>query len=196
MSKDFFNHRAAAWDETSAEKDNLKLQALADRLDIKPGAAVLDAGTGTGVFIPFILKKIGEKGTLVCLDFAEEMLKVTRQKKFPGNIRYLCADIIETGLPRASFNAVVCYSVFPHFNDKPKALREIYRLLKPEGWVFIGHTSSREFINNIHRNIAEVCDHLLPESQEMRRMLKDAGFTDVAITEGEDDYLAQACKRV
>jgi ubiquinone/menaquinone biosynthesis C-methylase UbiE len=195
MSKDFFNARAAAWDKNVAEKDILKLQALADKLDIKPGAAVLDAGTGTGVFIPFLLKKIGVKGSLVCLDFAEEMLKIARQKKFRGNISYFCADIEESVLPGASFDAVVCYSVFPHFNQ-PKALKEIYRLLKPEGRVFIGHTSSREFINNIHRSISEVSDHLLPDNTEMRRMLADAGFTGITITEGESDYLAQACKRV
>jgi ubiquinone/menaquinone biosynthesis C-methylase UbiE len=195
MSKDFFNARAAAWDKNTAEKDNLKLQALADKLEIKPGAVVLDAGTGTGIFIPFLLKKIGAEGSLVCLDFAEEMLKVTRRKKFPGNIRYCCADIEETRLPGASFDAVVCYSVFPHFNDKTKALKEIYRLLKPEGRLFIGHTSSREFINNIHRNIPEVCDHLLPESKEMKRLLAEAGFSDITIDEGESDYLAQAYKR-
>jgi ubiquinone/menaquinone biosynthesis C-methylase UbiE len=195
MSKEFFNNRAAAWDKNVAEKDNLKLQTLADRLEIKPGAAVLDAGTGTGVFIPFLLKKTGIEGSLVCLDFAEEMLKVTKQKKFQGNIRYLCADIEETRLPGASFDAVVCYSVFPHFKDKLKALKEIYRLLQPEGRLFIGHTSSREFINNIHRNIPEVCDHLLPESAEMHRMLAEAGFTGIMIDEGESDYLAQACKR-
>jgi ubiquinone/menaquinone biosynthesis C-methylase UbiE len=195
VSKDFFNARAASWDKSVAEKDVQKLQALADRLDIKPGAVVLDAGTGTGVFVPFLLKKIGPAGSLVCLDFAEEMLKVTRQKKFKGNIKYLCADIEETRLPGASFDAVVCYSVFPHFNQ-PKALREIYRLLKPEGWVFIGHTSSREFINHIHGKIPEVCGHLLPESKEMRRMLMDAGFTGITIAEGENDYLAQACRCV
>lgn len=194
MSKDFFNTRAAAWDENATEKDNLKLQVLADRLEIKPGADVLDAGTGTGVFIPFLLKKIGVEGSLVCLDFAEEMLKVNRKKKFPGNLRYLCADIEETRLPDASFDVVVCYSVFPHFNQ-PKALKEIYRLLKQEGRLYIGHTSSREFINNIHRNIPEVCGHLLPDSKEMRRMLMGAGFSNIVITEGEVDYLAQACKR-
>jgi ubiquinone/menaquinone biosynthesis C-methylase UbiE len=194
LSKDFFNTRAAAWDDTAAEKDTIKLQALADRLDIKPGAAVLDAGTGTGVFVPFLLEKIGPGGSLVCLDFAEEMLKVTRQKKFKGNITYLCADIVETFLPGASFDAVVCYSVFPHFNQ-PMALKEIYRLLKPEGWVFIAHTSSREFINHVHGKIPEVRGHLLPESKEMRRMLMDAGFAGISIVEGENDYLAQARKR-
>ena len=52
MSKEFFNARAATWDERAAEKDVGRLKAMAARLDITPGSTVLDVGTGTGVFVP------------------------------------------------------------------------------------------------------------------------------------------------
>jgi demethylmenaquinone methyltransferase/2-methoxy-6-polyprenyl-1,4-benzoquinol methylase len=194
VSKDFFNSRAATWDEKVAEKDISKLKAMLARLDIKAGATVLDVGTGTGVFVPLLLKKIGREGKLVCLDFAEEMLKITRAKGFKGNISYLCADIENSHLADKSFDAVVCYSVFPHFRDKPKVLREINRLLKKEGQLFICHTSSRQAINEIHRSLPEVCDHLFPENEETHRMLSEAGFEDIRISDGEDDYLVSARK--
>jgi len=194
VSKDFFNSRAATWDEKVAEKDISKLKAMLARLDIKAGATVLDVGTGTGVFVPLLLKKIGREGKLVCLDFAEEMLKITRAKGFKGNVRYLCADIENSQLADKSFDAVVCYSVFPHFGDKPKVLREINRLLKKEGQLFICHTSSRQAINEIHRSLPEVCGHLFPENEETHRMLSEAGFEDIRISDGEDDYLVCARK--
>jgi len=194
VSKDFFNLRAATWDEKVAEKDLSRLKAIADRLDINPGAAVLDVGTGTGVFVPFLLDKIKSAGELVCLDFAEEMLKITRSKGFKGNIRYLCADIENNHLTDKSFDAVVCYSVFPHFRDKLKALKEINRLLREEGLVFICHTSSRQAINEIHRNIPEVYDHILPGNGDMHQMLSEAGFEDICINDGKDDYLVCARK--
>jgi len=194
VSKDFFNSRATTWDEKVAEKDVSKLEAMLARLDIKAGATVLDVGTGTGVFVPLLLKKIGREGKLVCLDFAEEMLKITRAKGFKGNISYLCADIENSHLADKSFDAVVCYSVFPHFRDKPKVLREINRLLKKEGQLFICHTSSRQAINEIHRSLPEVCDHLFPENEETHRMLSEAGFEDIRISDGEDDYLVSARK--
>ena len=118
MSREFFNARAATWDEKIAEKDTSKLEAMLSRIDIKPGDAVLDVGTGTGVFVPYLLRKIGSRGSFVCLDFAEDMLAIARRKDFPGNISYFCADIEDSGLPGESFDAVVCYSVFPHFQDK------------------------------------------------------------------------------
>jgi ubiquinone/menaquinone biosynthesis C-methylase UbiE len=194
MSKEYFNSRAAIWDEKVAEQDHSRLQAMADRLDIKTGDSVLDVGTGTGVFVPFLLNKIGTEGKLMCLDFAEEMLKICTSKGFRGNISYLCADIENSQLSGQSFDAVVCYSVFPHFQNKSKILSEIFHLLKKGGQIFICHTSSRQAINNIHRSLPEVCDHLFPENEEVRRLLFKAGFLNIEIEDGKEDYLAAAMK--
>ena len=194
MTKEYFNQLAAAWDEVATEKDLAKLEQLARRLDIKPGATVLDVGTGTGVFIPLLLKKIGGTGRLVCLDFAEEMLHRARAKGFEGNISYLCTNIENSRLADKSFDAVVCYSSFPHFQNKPRALREINRLLKKGGHFFICHTSSRATINEIHRQIPEVQNDIIPDERKMRQMLSTAGFADIAILDGTDRYLASARK--
>ena len=194
MSEEFFNTRAATWDEKVAERDVSKLEAMLARIEISPGDTVLDVGTGTGVFVPFLLKKIGSKGRLVCLDFAEGMLDIAREKKFNGNINFLCADIKNSGLPDEAFNAVVCYSVFPHFDDKPEALSEIIRVLQPGGRIFIAHTSSRQMINDIHRSLPEVCGHIFPENNDMQRLLSEAGFTDIHISEGQEHCFVSARK--
>lgn len=194
MCREFFNSRAAIWDERVAEKDVSRLKAMAERLDIKAGSNILDVGTGTGIFIPFLIEKIGPDGSLVCLDYAEEMLKIARAKGNKGNISYVCSSLENCRLADNTFDSVVCYSVFPHFQDKPKAVREIYRLLKSEGKLFICHTSSRSQINEIHRSIPEVCDHILPDNSDVHRMLSDAGFEDICILDGKDDYLATARK--
>jgi ubiquinone/menaquinone biosynthesis C-methylase UbiE len=194
LSRDFFNSRAATWDEKVAEKDVSRLKAMIARLNIEPGATVLDVGTGTGVFVPYLLKKIGREGKLVCLDYSENMLKIARTKGFTGNVQFLCADIENSRLPDQSFDAVVCYSVYPHFQDKPKALKEIYRLLKKGGRLFICHTSSRQAINDVHRNTPEVCDHIFPENSETQYMLAEAGFEDINIYDGAEDYLVSVRK--
>ena len=192
VTQSYFNRLADIWDEKIAEKDPGKLANMANRLDIYSGSTVLDVGTGTGVFVPFLLQKIGPEGKLVCLDFAEEMLKKLISKKFKGNISYFCADIAHSQLADRSFDAVVCYSVFPHFGNKVMILSEINRLLKNDGGLFICHTSSRQSINEIHRSQPELCAHLFPENDEVRQMLIEAGFTDIRISEGKNDYLAAA----
>ena len=95
MLREYFNRGAAIWDKSIAEKDANKLEQMAGRLNIKAGSFVLDVGTGTGVFLPFLLKSIGKHGRIIALDFAEEMLRKARAKGFSGNIDYLHADVAD-----------------------------------------------------------------------------------------------------
>jgi hypothetical protein len=67
---------------------------------------------------------------------------------------------------------------------------EIKRILKKGGQVFICHTSSREHINNIHRNLPSVHNDLLPDAIEMTILLTNAGFADIQVEDKADSYLA------
>jgi ubiquinone/menaquinone biosynthesis C-methylase UbiE len=194
VTRTYFNHRAAVWDETGSETDTTKLELMAERLNIEPGSTVLDVGSGTGVFIPFLLSRIGRQGRLVALDFAEKMLNRARAKGFDGHIDYLNADVTSIPLLGEVFDVVVCYSSFPHFQDKPGALAEINRVTKSGGRLLICHTSSRAVINEFHRHISAVGNDTIPDGPEMRFMLSRAGFTDIRIEDGSQSYLASARK--
>jgi len=190
----YFNRSSARWDETSSEKDTTKLERMAKHLNIKPGSTVLDVGTGTGVFIPFLLSKIGKNGRIITLDFAEEMLRKAQAKGFNGNVDYLHADVTNIPLSDDIFDVTVCYSSFPHFQDKSRALTEINRVTKSGGKLLICHTSSRARINEIHRQIPAVGNDLIPDEDEMQIMLSRAGFTEIEIQDDSESYLASAKK--
>ena len=194
MLRAYFNEKATIWDETIAEGDVAKLERMAKSLDIQSGSTILDVGTGTGVFVPYLLRRIGKHGRLVSLDFAEEMLRRARAKDFNGTIEYLHADVHSIPLGDEIFDAVVCYSSFPHFQDKPRSLSEINRVLKRYGRLFICHTSSRTMINGIHRQILAVQNDIIPSENEMRTILSATGFADIAIYDNGDSYLASARK--
>jgi len=194
MIRAHFNQRAASWDETAAERDTTKLERMAERLEIKPGATVLDVGTGTGVFLPHLLNELGKNGRIVALDFAEEMLKLARAKGFSGNIDYLQADVTNIPLGDEIVDIVVCYSSFPHFQDKLGVLTEIKRVIKSGGRLLVCHTSSRATINEIHRQIPAVENDFLPGGDEMESMLSAAGFTAIKVGDNSDSYLASARK--
>ncbi len=133
-----FNEQADTWDEVIAEQDTAKLERIARRLHLKPDMTVLDIGTGTGVFLPYLVRDVGVKGRVIALDIAEKMLARARGKCLSGRIDYLCANGMDTPLEPESCDAVVCYSSFPHFQNKPRALAEIKRVLKKGGRLF-GH---------------------------------------------------------
>jgi demethylmenaquinone methyltransferase/2-methoxy-6-polyprenyl-1,4-benzoquinol methylase len=144
--------------------------------------------------VPFLLEKLGPEGRLVCVDFAEAMLKIAMGKGFGANIEYICADIEDSGLADGSFDVAVCYSVFPHFENKLKVLKEIHRLLRSKGRFYICHTSSRREINEIHSSIPDVRTHLFPENDETCRMLEDAGFEEISIDDAAEYFLVKARK--
>ena len=194
MIKNYFSRVAAVWDETAAENDQVKLRLMAERLNIRPGTTVLDVGTGTGIFIPFLLSKVGNHGQILALDIAEEMLRRARAKGFNGIVSYLNADVVNIPLPDKTFGSVVCYSSFPHFHNKAKALTEIYRVTRSGGYLFICHTSSRDAVNEIHGSIPEVENDLIPDANEMRIMLAKAGFIDIRIEDYRESYLCCARK--
>jgi ubiquinone/menaquinone biosynthesis C-methylase UbiE len=189
----YFNQRATVWDETSSETDMTKLELMSKRLNIKPGSTVLEVGSGTGVFIPFLLRRVGRKGRLVALDFAEEMLRRARAKGFK-DVAYLHADVTSIPIGDEIFDVVVCYSSFPHFQDKPRALAEINRVTKSGGRLLICHTSSRAMVNQLHRQIPAVANDTIPDEPEMQFMLSRAGFTDIRIDDGKEGYLARTRK--
>ena len=192
--REYFNQRAAIWDESIAEKDMTRLERMAKRLDIKSGSTILDVGTGTGIFLPFLLKEIGNGGRIIALDFAEKMLRKARVKGFDGNIDYLHADVTNIPVADGIFDAVVCYSSFPHFQDKPGVLAEMNRVIKKGGRLTICHTSGRASINWIHHQIPSVKTDVLPDEDEMKFMLSGAGFTEIRIDDESDSYLASARK--
>lgn len=124
------------------------------------------------------------------MDFAFNMLGIARSKNKCKSIDYVCAEIEILHLSPDCFDTAICFSTFPHFHDKPRALRNIYTLIKRGGWLYICHTASREAFNNI----PDFFNHMIPEQQEMGQMLLEAGFSDLAITEQTDSYLAAARK--
>lgn len=196
ISRKFFNDRAEHWDETVRNNDPEKLRKMADRLEIREDSCVLDVGTGTGVFIPYVAEKLNGGGKIISMDYAINMLlRADSKQPQNGKLQYICAEIETLRLAGVCFDAATCYSTFPHFHDKPRALENLRQLLATDGILYICHTASKETINEIHRNIPDFQDHTIPDNEEMRQLLENAGFSDIVIMDENDAYLVSARKR-
>jgi hypothetical protein len=93
----YFNEKAAHWDQMVEDKTLQGLDLIIKGLEIKPGSVVLDVGTGTGILIPFLQEAVGDSGSIVALDLAEEMLKRAKEKH-GEQVRYVQGDIVNTPL--------------------------------------------------------------------------------------------------
>jgi SAM-dependent methyltransferase len=104
---------------------------VAAEAGVRKGDRVLDVACGTGALTLAAAEIAGPSGSVVGLDVNPEMLAVARRK--PLQIEWLEGSAEALPLPSNSFDAVVSQFGFMFFEDKPKALGEMMRVLKPDG---------------------------------------------------------------
>ena len=101
---------------------------LAARAVVRPGARVLDACCGTG---DLAVAARAAGGEVTGLDFAERMLERARRKA--DDITWVAGDVLELPFAAASFDAATIGFGLRNVEDRPQALRELRRVLRPGG---------------------------------------------------------------
>ncbi|HAN20083.1 MAG: hypothetical protein A2Y15_05315 [Clostridiales bacterium GWF2_36_10] len=184
---DFFNKAAENWDENVFHDIN-KINQIMSFIDIKKGRSILDVGTGTGVLIPFLHSCIGETGRIVVADLAQNMIDIAKSKYYYKNTKFIVSDVLSEDFPYKQFDNIICYSMFPHFIDKRKAILTLANYLNKGGKLVICHSQSRDTINNFHKNKVDLDkDTMLPSIQYFRNMFDECGLG--TITEIDNDEM-------
>jgi ubiquinone/menaquinone biosynthesis C-methylase UbiE len=191
----YFDQLASTWDKELTQERLNCLSNIIKELNIKPGYCVLDLGSGTGVLLPFLIAELGDEGEIVALDFSAEMLVQGKAKSSLPIVDFVQADGMAIPLADDSMDLAICNSVFPHFDDKVGALKEIARVLRINGRLVICHTMSRKMINQLHRSIGGVvADALLPDEFRLKELMKQADLRVTRFEDGPGRYLVIAEK--
>ena len=104
---------------------------VCDAARIMPGDKVLDVACGTGILGCAAADRVGPRGAVAGLDANIDMLSVARRKSSQVEWREGKAEALP--YPDESFNAVVSQFGLMFFDDRQAALREMMRVLRPEG---------------------------------------------------------------
>ena len=109
---------------------------------VRPGHAVLDLGTGTGIAALEAAEAVGPAGSVVGLDLSDGMLAVARahaaRSGFESRLRFVKGDAERPDFPDRTFDAVIALFSLLHLPHPDAALRQMLRVLKPGGSVVIG----------------------------------------------------------
>jgi|SRR5208283_2062602 len=108
--------------------------------EIKEGEDVLDIGCGGGVDTMIAATMVGPAGRVVGTDMSSEMVERARQNlslTHFNNVSYQESSAEDLPLPDQSFDVVISSGVFNLVSDKVKALKEVFRVMKPGGRIMM-----------------------------------------------------------
>jgi arsenite methyltransferase len=135
-------HRRHGGDTAFEQQISGHLKRYADRvLDaacLAPGMTLADIGTGEGLIAFNAIDRVGPLLNVILTDISAPMLDHVRalaaQRGVLGQCTLIeCAADDLAGIPDASVDVVATRAVLAYVADKPKALREFFRVLKPGG---------------------------------------------------------------
>ena len=107
-----------------------------ERLQLPLGARVLDVCCGSGASAIPAAEAVGPDGSVLGIDLAENLLALARSKanqRGLKNIQFRSGDMLDLGLPDASFDAVICVFGIFFVPDMKSGLRALWRLVRPGG---------------------------------------------------------------
>ena len=102
---------------------------------IKPGDYVLDYGCGPGGYVVAVSELIGESVRVYGLDLnplATKRVEKINMKRQIANVETICSDC-KTGLQGDNLDVVFLYDIFHMLSDPNEVLKELHRVLKPNG---------------------------------------------------------------
>ncbi|HGM9975444.1 TPA: bifunctional demethylmenaquinone methyltransferase/2-methoxy-6-polyprenyl-1,4-benzoquinol methylase UbiE [Proteus mirabilis] len=176
---------------------------------VRRNQRVLDLAGGTGDLTAKFSRLVGENGEVVLADINDSMLKMGREKLrdhgIVGNVSYVQANAEELPFPDDYFDCITISFGLRNVTDKAKALRSMFRMLKPGGRLLV-----LEFSKPVLDPLSKIYDaysfHILPrigqvivndadsyryltesirmhpDQETLKGMMEEAGFDQVSYT--------------
>lgn len=175
---------------------------LVARMDLSPGARVLDVATGRGAVLFAAAEQVGPAGFVVGIDLAEQMVQemsadLREMRMTNATVQQMDAENLT--FPNASFDAVLCSYALPLFPGVEQAVTEFHRVLRPGGKVGVCVPSGGDerwswytqlvfaYHQTYHLSM-EWVPRILGQS-EVTHLLQEAGFIELSTISHENEFV-------
>lgn len=177
--KDEFNRWAESGRGDGMEKDHLPItMPVLERMRLGATDNVLDVGCGSGWLARRIAERVSQ-GRIVGIDLSDEMIRLARRQYLDQHhVMFAVGEVEEIPWDANFFTHAISIESAYYWPDPPAGLREIYRVLRPGGriWVLINY-----YRDNPHCHqwgpLLNVKTQLLSAAQ-WTGLLEGAGFVE------------------
>jgi SAM-dependent methyltransferase len=166
---------------------------------LQASETVLDLGSGGGFDCFIAGPRVGPRGRVIGVDMTPDMLSRARRnlgayRASSGldNVEFRLGEIENLPVADATVDVVISNCVLNLSPDKPRVWREIARVLKPGGRVAVSDLALlRPLPDDVRADVEALvgCIAGAVLVEDTRRMMRDAGLIDVALTP-KPEYVA------
>jgi 2-polyprenyl-3-methyl-5-hydroxy-6-metoxy-1,4-benzoquinol methylase len=175
---DFFDARAATWDDDpdKVERARVVARAIRDRVRLDPSVRMLEYGAGTGLVTQALR---GAVGPVTLADTSTGMREVIERKIASGDLadaRVWSVDLATEGAPAGEeFDLIVTVQALHHIADVHALLERFADLLRDGGHLCVVDLEAED--GSFHG--ADFAGHHGFHRAELEADLERAGFSDV-----------------
>ncbi len=154
---------------------------------LKLGETVLDLGCGAGFDCFLAARAIGPTGRVIGVDMTMAMVLKARDNAAKSGVRHVefrLGEIESLPVDSHSVDVILSNCVINLSPDKPRVFRDAFRVLKRGGRLAIADTvRTADMPADVLADLAAHCGCVAGAAsvEELERMLRDAGFTDIRI---------------
>jgi len=117
-----------------------KPEEIVALLDFRPGATVVDLGAGTGYFLPYLSRAVGDDGRVLGLDIAPETIDWIRDRAEQEGLHNVDARTVapnDPGLERRSADRILVVNTWHHINGRVAYAKKLLPALRRGGALLI-----------------------------------------------------------
>lgn len=181
LSKVHFDKQARVYDRTDtmyySKYPKISCKHVEQYLKTVEFDSMLDVGCGTGFLIDLLRKS--KTADYYGLDLSPEMIKVA-EEKLGGEASLTVGSADKLPYEDCSFDVVTCIQSFHHYPYPEKAMREVFRVLRPGGRYIISDTGyggiKQAVFNKIFLPRMNSGDYAVYSKENIAQMMKKCGF--------------------
>ncbi|MCW4016700.1 MAG: class I SAM-dependent methyltransferase [Candidatus Bathyarchaeota archaeon] len=167
--------RGMAWGHRGFYKNAAKV------LDLQPDDSYLEIGFGSGLFIK---KYAAHVSRIAGLDYSKDMVNlassINKGLVKAGKAEFKEGNVSSIPWGDNEFSVVVGIETFFFWPEPKTALKEILRVLAPEGRLVLEMAYNKDDGRD-HTKHIEKYNFTLYSGEEMKKLLVESGFSDVSI---------------